>query len=340
MHDMQEEGIEFEEDPYRQQLERTIEILEEEVKLKVAINQELKEAAVENQLLTQSCIEQRNVIQDLKSQLKVLLSINTRDQCVATNETNESIQKAIDILKPFKEKFQDLYPVLSKLVVQDAVPREEVEYDENTVGSILKEVYGTENEREVKMTDDSGSIQLSTSQDAIEQSPLLHKATSADQKKTPIMQATNTNKGSAWDIFKKLAGVTDEKEKTSSSQPEILNKGSKSKEWENIFTLLRKGESVFSVKSKMDNLFKAKSHIPQKYRGMIWSRLIGNRSRVTPRIYNMLLLQLPQANPHTKECILRDVERTFYQFSKSEKFQQIKIQTIKILQLFEVKSLQ
>lgn len=317
-----QEEIEFEEDPYRQQLERTLEILETEVTKKQVVSEELRKIAAEHSLLQQNCIEQRNVITDLKQQLNTLLSKGSNDVCLATEETNAHIQEALDLLRPFREKYQDLYPHLSKLVVQDTLAKSETEYDRDTLAKVTIEAKTIDLDHTIssdKSLGDSKLSKISSSSDVIDSSP---------------SEPLQPKKSSGWGFFNPFSGTSELKPQQTIDQK--MEKPSKFKEWTTIFEKLSKGESVWSLSSKMDSLFRAGSFIPQEYRGFIWSRLIGNRSRVTPRIYNMLLLQIPQANPIAKECILKDVERTFVQYSNSETFQTIKHDVRKIMQLFEV----
>lgn len=342
---MNNDSIEFSEDPYRSQLERTLDILEIEVKQKNEVCATLKEATTENKLLSQSCIEQRNVIQDLKMQIEELMDKQTRDECLATDETNESIQLALDKLKPFREMYQDLYPALSKLVIQDTIAREETEYDENTVDKIMAEVYGEESSKQLKLMDEGHSSGMSGSQDNSEplQSPLIQKDLSTEDKG----QANDLSgkKGFDWGIFKKFTSNNKEKEQSLMPNTPSDNSASKekpnqqpkaAKEWELIQSLLLRGESIWSMRAKIETLFKAGSFVPHRIRGAVWKRLIGNRSRITPRIYQMLLLQLPNANPEAKQCILKDMPRSFTFLSGSETLEKVRKEAIKILQLFEV----
>lgn len=339
----QDDDIESVGDPYREQLERTLAIIEQETIVAAQARAELRAMEQQHQLLNQSCIEQRNVIRDLKTQLQEMLTKETRDEAIATDETNADIQRALDVLRPFKDQYQDLYPCLSKLVVQDVLASGEAEYDQSTVDKILAEAAGIEWGEPRKLEDSASSNQLSISNDGLENSVSPQPRNNSYIEDKSMSEEDSKKKPFDWGIFKKLTGGNKEKEKSVSSPkwPETPRKDKSDltkiqKEWEQIQSQLKKGDSVWSLNSKIDAIFKSGSYIPQKYRGAIWSRMLGNRSRVTPRIYNMLLAQLPKANPDVKTCIVKDVERSFSYLSRSQTLQKIKRDAIKILQLFEV----
>lgn len=323
--------------PYRNQLERTLEILELEMERKKELQAQEREATIENKHLTETCIEQRNVVQSLKSQLQDILLKSTADQCIQTEETSETIQKALDKIAPFKDRYQDLYPNLSKLIVQDAMPREEIEFDDRTVDSILSEALGLQ-----QTTSEPDSSNLSSQSNLSENmhaSPLEPKLPLSKSKENKV---ESKKSGFDWGILKKLAGA--DKEKNSPDFDSRLEVSSEKqttqtkaqKEWENILGEISKGKSVWTLKNRIDFQLKASCFIPQKKRGSIWRRLLGNRSRVTPRIYKMLLLQLPNSNPHVKKCIMLDVNRSFSKLANSQAFEKVKEEAIRILQLFEV----
>ena len=327
--------IEFSEDPYRRQLERTLDILEmETIQRKEAEAEEL-EASRENKLLTQSCIEQRNVINELKAQLHEILTKSTKDECVSTDETNETIQKALNKISPYKEMYQDLYPTLSKLVIQDTMPREDVVYDDQTVQIIMEEAYGTKLE-----CSGISSSNVSSFSNLSETLPSPRDRQNSNSQTMTPNKETAKKKGFDWGIFGKLTGSGKEASNSGNNTQVVPNNKEKSdkrqKEWDNILGEIRKGKSVWILKHKIETQFKNGSFIPQNMRCVIWGRLLGNRSRVTPRIYRMLLLQLPNANPQVKKCIVLDVNRSFSNLSKSAAFEKVKQESIKILQLFEV----
>lgn len=336
MKSREDDSIEFGVDPYRMQLERTLEILEMEIEHRKAAESEELEASRENQLLNQRCIEQRNVIDQLKTQLHALLAKSTKDQCVATDETNETIQKALDKIRPYKDKYQDLYPTLAKLVIEDTMPRAEVEYDDRTVKTILEEAYGPVISLSgMSSSNVSSKSNLSSAQPSPRDPPTINS-----QTMSPNLD-NSKKKGFDWGIFKKFTGADKDTSSGShqkSKDANLKEKSSKSlKEWENILSEIGKGKSVWALRTKIENQFKAGSSIPQHMRCVLWGKLLGNRSRVTSRIYKMLLLQLPNANPQVKKCIVLDVNRSFSALSKSEEFEKVKQESIKILQLFEVK---
>jgi hypothetical protein len=343
MNSKQDDSIEFSEDPYRRQLERTIHILEMEIELRKNTEARELEASRENKLLTQDCIEQRNVIQELKTQLHQLLTKATMDQCLSTDETNETIQKALDKIRPYKDMYQDLYPTLSKLVIQDTMPREDMVYDKNTVHTILEEAYGPNlGYSSISSSNVSSHSNLSGNLSG-NLSEHHHSPRDIDITKSQIMtpnKDTAQKKGFDWGIFGKFTSGNKEIVNTGENQQFAPNHKDKSdkrqKEWDSIHGEINKGKTVWILKKRIEAQFKNGSFIPQNMRSVIWRRLLGNRSRVTARIYRMLMLQLPNANPQVKKCIVLDVNRSFANLSKSAAFETVKQESIKILQLFEV----
>lgn len=335
---MQDDEIEIFECPYRNQLERTLEILEIEMMKKKELQAQEAEASLLDKHLRESCIEQRTVIQNLKGQLHSMLAKATKDECIQTEDTQASIQMALDKIAPFKDQYQDLYPSLSKLLVQDVMPREDVEFDDTLTDTIMAEAFDNQQSTTgVYLSDLSSRSNVS---DNAPGSPLESKNDSSKNQEESIDQKKKS--GFTWGILKKIRGEKDEDVPDLDMKPDPAKDGQSSKktkltkEWENLMNDLNKGKSIWPMKSKLDHLIKTTGQIPQKHRSSIWRRLLGNRSRITPRIYKILLQQLPNTNPVVKKCIVLDVNRSFVALAKSQAFERVKEDAVKILQLFEV----
>lgn len=287
------------------------------------LTQDLEATVKERRVLEQSSIEQKVVINNLKEILKKLLSSPTVSSAVQTDETSESLDAKMSDISMFLENYQDLYPQLAKSASDIKKNTPEFTYSETMILEILTECgFGIDTVRHKQ----SSSV-------------------SAESRTSPPKKPFD------WSFFKKLTGQSasqdsqksfeQQESEVSPRTPLIYStpEGSKAdREWEKeiITPVARNGEPISLYTSRMNSMNRAGNPVPWVWRGLVWRKLIGNKSRITPRIFTMLLPLLPKANPAVLELIVQDVDRAFPEFSRSPTFTYIKSESIKILQLFEV----
>ena len=267
-------------------------------------------------MLEQSSIEQQIVIKGLKDALKKLLSTPTACSASQTDETSELLDEKMSSISVFLENYQDLYPQLAKSGTDVKKNTPEFTYSDTTILEVLAECGF----------------------------PKQPSVFSADSRASPPKKAFD------WSFLKKLTGQAESKDSQKSAEPSPRTplisstpEGSRAdKEWEKevITPVARQGEPISLYISRMNTMNRAGNAVPWVWRGLVWRKLIGNKSRITPRIFTMLLPLLPKANPAVLELIVQDVDRAFPEFSRSPTFTYIKSEAIKTLQLFEVRSRQ
>lgn len=277
----------------------------------------------ERRVLEQSSIEQKVVINDLKDTLKKLLAAPTSSKEVQTAETSELLDEKMNGIAVFLENYQDLYPQLTKFGPEIKSNSPEFVYSETTILEILNECgFGLQ--------------------------PVKPKEPEASDGKS---SDSPQKKAFDWGFFKKLTGRDSSQESQRKQEQQAADatpktplihsspKGAKAdKEWEKevILPVAQQGYPISLFFSRMSALNRAGNAVPWVRRGLIWRKLIGNKSRITRRIFTMLLPLLPKANPSVLELIIQDVDQAFPDYSRSPTFTYIKSESIKILQLFEV----
>jgi len=289
------------------------------------LTQEYEAVSKERKVLEQSSIEQKVVIKDLKDTLKMLLTPPTDCKQVQTDETSAALDGKMSGISLFLENYQDLYPQLTKSGPEVKKNTLEFSYSDSTILDILAEC----------------GFGITTA--------MLnhHQSATTDTKDSP------SKKSFDWSFFKKLTGQSSAEEgpKTLEQQATEASprtplihctpEGSKAdREWEKevITPVSRHGDPISLFTSRMNAMNRSGNAVPWVFRGLVWRKLIGNKSRITPRIFTMLLPLLPKANPAVLELIIQDVDRAFPDYSRSPTFTYIKSESIKILQLFEVLS--
>lgn len=279
----------------------------------------------ERRVLEQSSIEQKVVINDLKDTLKKLLAAPTSSKEVQTDETSELLDDKMNGIAVFLENYQDLYPQLTKFGPEIKSNSPEFVYSETTILEILNEC-------------------------GFDLHPAKHREPEPEAGDGKARDSPQ-KKAFDWGFFKKLTGRGSSQEsqrkqehqavETSPKTPLIHSspKGAKAdKEWEKevVLPVAQQGYPISLFFSRMSALNRAGNAVPWVRRGLIWRKLIGNKSRITRRIFTMLLPLLPKANPSVLELIIQDVDQAFPDYSRSPTFTYIKSESIKILQLFEV----
>jgi hypothetical protein len=75
--------------------------------------------------------------------------------------------------------------------------------------------------------------------------------------------------------------------------------------------------------------------MPEAFRSKIWSFLIGNSLRINKQLFNNLLNKAIKTFA-SDSLIKKDIDRTFFHFSKTENFSKILAEASILLQMFTV----
>ena len=91
-------------------------------------------------------------------------------------------------------------------------------------------------------------------------------------------------------------------------------------------------ESLRTVKHRIELLLNDKG-IPQTIRPIIWKKLVGNQLRINKPLFSMLMEQATQT--FKEDCLIKkDIDRTFFYFTKSEEFTKILAESTLLLEMF------
>ena len=336
-------------DPYKLQQERIMALLEAEIQRKQIGSKLVMETTQANRLLEQATIEQKNVIRDLKAQMMALLTVPTREGSTMTEESSLDIDKELSIVRPFHEKYEDLYPQLNRSASVDKERPHEFEFYLDTMQTCLKEAGLTYALEDAPATiSDSLSTNSNNSNEGYSPylpSPEKEKLVTVELLPKDIFadrtEEVPKKEGFAWgSFFKRISPSITQNEpkgqKVKTAEQSVSEFLKRVKEWEKIATPVFNGENIWIHKQRMNGLLEGGVAIPYRIRGLIWRKCLGNRSRITGRIFQMLLAQLKDANPEVHHRISQDVSKVFPQFSESKTFKEVQDESIKILQMFEL----
>ena len=274
----------------------------------------------------------------MKETIHALLTVSTKTVEVQTDISSADIDVELSGMDIFHNKYQDLYPSFAKIDNSSKPNAHLPEYDFHP--ATLERVLA-----------DCGLLFPDVDSLVASQTSPNKDSSQTDGKKSKF----------DWGFFKKFGsekkeeqgrgkateeGTTRERELVWSRGVafELVNRQNEGylkrlKQWEREVTgPVANREHVMRFTSKMYSFIKAGNGIPVGHRGVLWRRLVGNRSRLNRRIFSMLLSQLSQCNQQVRERIVKDLDAAFPAFGHGEVFEGVKAECVKVLQLFEVET--
>lgn len=286
-----------------------------------------------SRLLEDSKVEHDNVIHQLKEKLALLRYKSGKNFQGQTRETNESIESHLHVVKSLFETYSDILPAMEKSVKEaDNIP--EFQFDPDTMEKIYLECNMT--------------IPSDKSFDNLSQ-----KSQKTDSNFSEESNKSNENKGFGWNILSKFSlGFDDSKSTSTKSQNSSSKRNGNgnldrkivqensidgAKEWEiEIFRPILGGMAAKALDKKITHLIESGNYVPPKNRGLLWRKLVSNRGRINRRLFKLLLGLLDKASPSVRESIIKDMDRTYGEFKTSQTYCDVKNESIKVLQLFDV----
>lgn len=103
--------------------------------------------------------------------------------------------------------------------------------------------------------------------------------------------------------------------------------------WQNeVVRAIEDGESLPAVKSRIEMLLNDKG-IPQTLRPVIWKKLVGNTLRINKGLFCTLMDEATRT--FKQDCLIKkDIDRTFFYFTKSEEFTKVLAESTLLLEMF------
>lgn len=250
------------------------------------------------------------------------MSLPKRTLAVETLDTHESIEHQIKLIGLLRETYSDVCPTLQNSL-KDVKIEGEFDYDPMTIEKIYSECGHS------------------------------HESIFETGQKTRGKQGEKSAEKSSlfdWNLLKRFQAKSDEKQQREDS-PDDPNTRSGSERsipledrvkvarvWEKeVIMPLSNGVEASVLLPKIKSLLKRGSMVPSHFRGEIWRRLLGNRSRINKRLFKLLLAQLPMASVQVKEAIVKDMDRTYSEFKQSVTYRRVRSESVKVLQLFDVR---
>jgi hypothetical protein len=286
-----------------------------------------------SRLLEDSKIEHDNVIWQLKEKLACLRHKSGKNFQGQTRDTYDSIDSHIHVVKTLFESYSDILPTLGK-TFQESEDLPEFQFMPDTMNKIYMEC---------KMP-----IPSDDSLDGLDQ-----KQVNIASKITSPLTKPIEKKGFAWSLLSKITNSLDEPKprSTKSQDSTISQEGNTSmsknstssfgiealKEWETeIFRPILGGIPAKEFDKKITQLIEKGNYVPSMKRGLLWRKLVSNRGRISRRLFKLLLGLLDKASPSVKDSIVKDMDRTYGEFKESPTYRDVKNESIKVLQLFDV----
>lgn len=160
-------------------------------------------------------------------------------------------------------------------------------------------------------------------------------------------------KSFAWNLLNKITNGLNDSKTPRERSPELAisqdRNGSHSRssivdisieadrEWESeVFRPILHGVPAKALDNNIMKLIESGNYVPSKKRGLLWRKLVSNRGRINKRLFMLLLAQLDNASPSVRESIVKDMDRTYGEYKASPTYCDVKNESIKVLQLFDV----
>ena len=289
------------------------------------MNQNLTDIMHSKKTIEESIEENNMMIRGLKDKIDQLVSVSKRSVQLQTVDTVQSIESHVRLISVLKEAYSDFNFTLQKSIKEVRIERE-LEYNEDTIEDMYRECGKTA--------------------DIIQEVNLSHKD---DEKKEKVESGKESI--FSWNILKKFRSKSNEKKGSSQSRLEETRSNSVQsvrlsseedidKVWEKqVLGPLYQGKSLEELTPGINSLIKSGQSVSSRRRGLFWRKLLGNRGKITKRLFKLLLVQLNTPNQSVKESIIKDMDRTYSEFKTSAVFQHVRSESVKILQLFDVRSI-